>query len=128
MALGGGDCVSQASSQAWAFYREVAVTRAVWTVRDQGGFPAPETSSGKRAQPFWSSRSRVELIIKTVPAYASFEPHEVSWADFCAKWVPGLSKDEYLVGLNWSGKRALGYDLEPERVVQCVQAVIDKPQ
>src|SRR5262245_53577377 len=45
------NAMSQAASQAWAFYREVAKTRLVWTVRDECGFPAPMTSSGKRAQP-----------------------------------------------------------------------------
>ena len=120
--------MSQASSQAWAFYREVAATRVVWTVRDAGGFPAPTTSSGKRAQPFWSSRSRAEQIIRTAPAYAGFEPFKVSWADFCARWVPGLTADGLLVGVNWSGKRAVGYDLEPARVVECVQSVIDHPR
>ena len=39
--------MSQAASQAWAFYREVAKTRVVSTVRDEDGFPAPMTSSGK---------------------------------------------------------------------------------
>jgi hypothetical protein len=120
--------MSQASSQAWAFYRQVAATRVVWTIRDAGGFPAPMTSSGTRAQPFWSSRSRVERIIGSVPAYAGFEPYEVPWDDFCATWAPGLAKDGLLVGVNWSGKRAIGYDLEPERLVQCVQAVIDNPE
>ena len=100
----------------------------MWTVRDEGGFPAPMTSSGKRAQPFWSSRSRVERIIKTVPAYSGFEPHEISWEDFCGKWAPGLTNDNLLVGVNWSGKRAIGYDIEPERLVECVQAMIDNPQ
>jgi len=119
--------MSQASSQAWAFYREVAKTRVVWTVSDEKGFPAPLTSSGKRAQPFWSSRSRVERIIKTVHAYSSFEPREISWDDFCDTWVPELSKDDYLVGVNWSGKRATGYDLEPDRLVEYVQAVIQNP-
>lgn len=120
--------MSQASSQAWAFYRDVAAKRVVWTIRDEGGFPAPISSSGERAQPFWSSRSRVERIIKTVPAYAGFEPYEVSWDDFCDEWVPDLSKGGYRVGVNWSGKHAIGYDLEPESVVQCVQAVIENPQ
>jgi hypothetical protein len=119
--------MSQASSQAWAFYREVAKTRVVWTVRDDGGFPAPKTSSGKRAQPFWSSRSRVEKIIGSVPAYSGFKAHEVSWDDFCSKWVPGLAKDGLLMGINWSGKRAVGYDMEPERLMECVQAVIENP-
>jgi hypothetical protein len=120
--------MSQAASQAWAFYREVAKTRVVWTVRDEGGFPAPMNPEGKRAQPFWSSRSRVERIIESVPAYSGFEPYEISWADFCAKWIPGFVRDGLLVGVNWSGKRAVGYDLEPENLVRSVEAVIQNPQ
>jgi Protein of unknown function (DUF2750) len=119
--------MTQAASQAWAFYREVAATRIVWTVRDANGFPAPLTSGGRRAQPFWSSRSRVERIIRSIVAYAGFEPYEVSWEDFCSRWAPGLAKDGYLVGVNWSGKRAVGYDIEPERVVQHVQSLTEEP-
>src|SRR5438309_1514056 len=120
--------MSQAGSQAWAFYREVAKTRVLWTIRDEGGFPAPKNSSGERAQPFWSSRSRVEKIIATVPAYANFEPYEISWEDFCKKWVPGLTKDGLLVGVNWSGLHAKGYDMESGEVQACIQTVIDNPQ
>ena len=120
--------MTQAGAQAWAFYREVATKRVVWTIRDDGGFPAPKTGDGTRAQPFWSSRSRVERIIKTVPAYAGFEPYEVSWEDFCSKWVPGLSKDKIKVGVNWSGTRALGFDREPREVQKSVEALIAHPQ
>jgi hypothetical protein len=120
--------MSQAASQAWAFYREVAAKRMVWTVRDEGGFPALLTSSGKRAQPFWSSRSRVERIIRSVPAYSGFAPYEVSWEDFCTKWVPDLVRDGLLVGVNWSGKRAVGYDIEPDNLVTSVEAMIENPQ
>lgn len=120
--------MSQAGSQAWAFYREVAETRVVWTVRDEGGFPAPMTSEGKRAQPFWSSRSRVERIIANVAAYSGFEPYEISWEDFCSKWAPGLAKDGLLVGVNWSGKRAVGFDFMPHDLVRNVEAVIVNPQ
>jgi hypothetical protein len=120
--------VSQAGSQAWAFYREVAATRVVWTIRDDGGFPAPLNLSGERAQPFWSSRSRVERIIKNVPAYSEFSPYEISWDDFRSRWAPGLTNDGVLVGVNWSGQRAVGYDVEPEELVRCVQAVIENPQ
>src|SRR5215470_11480129 len=99
--------MTQAASQAAAFYRDVARTRTVWTIKDDGGFPAPKTPDGKRAQPFWSSRSRVQKIISNVPAYASFSPVEISWDEFCNTWVPGLDRDGILVGLNWSGTRAL---------------------
>jgi hypothetical protein len=120
--------MSQAGSQAWAFYREVAESRTVWTVRDEGGFPAPLNGEGKRAMPFWSSFSRVQRIIKTVPAYSGFEPVEISWVEFCEKWIPGLVEVGLLVGVNWSGKRATGYDLEPALLKRNVESVIENPQ
>lgn len=115
----------QSASQAAAFYRDVAKSRKVWTIRDERGFPAPETSSGKLAQPFWSSLSRVKIIIKKVPAYASFEPYEVSWKDFKRKWARKLAKEDRLIGVNWSGPKAVGFDIEPKVVCSAVQWAID---
>ncbi|MEJ2817993.1 MULTISPECIES: DUF2750 domain-containing protein [unclassified Caulobacter] len=116
--------MSQAASQAWAFYRDVAKHGVVWTVADEGGYPAPKTASGQRAQPFWSTRARVERIIKNVPAYAGFRPVEISWPEFASRWVPGLEKDGFLVGVNWSGPRAAGFDLRPSRVRDAVVALM----
>jgi len=115
--------MSHAASQAAAFYREVATTRKVWTIRDGAGYPAPKGTSGKRAQPFWSSLARAERVIGTAPAYAGFAPHEISWEKFCSAWVPGLTRDGLLVGVNWSGKLVVGYDLEPAEVARNVAAV-----
>lgn len=120
--------MSVAASQAWAFYREVARKRTVWTICDTGGYPAPKAPDGERAMPFWSSRSRVERIIRNVPAYAGFEPVEIAWEEFRDRWVPGLTADGLLVGVNWSGQWALGYDLPATRVAANVQACIDNPQ
>ena len=120
--------MSQSASQAAAFYRDVAAGRRVWTVKDDGGFPAPKTSSGERAQPFWSSLSRVERIIRTVPAYAGFHPHELSWDEFRDRWIPGLTKDGLKVGVNWSGPRATGYDVEPASVQTAVEYEINQSQ
>jgi hypothetical protein len=116
----------QAASQAWAFYRQVAQERVVWTIRDAGGFPAPVNLSSQRAQPFWSSRSRVEKIIATVPAYGGFQSYSVTWTDFCEKCLPELVAHGYLVGVNWNGPLARGYDLEPEFVRKAVQSIIDQ--
>jgi len=113
--------MSQSASQAAAFYRDVAAGKRVWTLKDDGGFPAPKTSSGERAQPFWSSLSRVERIIQTVPAYAGFRPHELSWEEFRDRWIPGLTKDGLKIGVNWSGARATGYDVEPATVQRAVE-------
>ena len=86
------------------------------------------TTGGKRAQPFWSTRSRVEKIVKSVPAYSGFEPEEIPWERFCSFWIPELARDGYHVGVNWSGKRAVGYDLEPNELRQNVEALIANPQ
>lgn len=112
--------MGQSASQAAAFYKEVGINRKLWTCKDSGGNPAPKTSSGKRAMPFWSSLSRVQKIIKTMPAYSVFEPQELTWEEFKEKWAPDLTNNNLLIGVNWSGKEATGYDLEPKDVVSHV--------
>ena len=114
--------VSLAAAHAAAFYREVAGTGRLWTIRDAGGFQAPQGSDGTRAQPFWSSRGRAERIVQTVSAYAGFEVVEIAWPAFCDRWAPGLEKDGVLVGVNWSGDRATGYDSSPREVLANVKA------
>src|SRR5205807_9032615 len=52
--------VSQSAGQVAAFFREVARHRLLWCVRDDQGSPAPKTTSGKRAVPYWSSRARAK--------------------------------------------------------------------
>ena len=109
--------MGQSASQAHAFYRDVARTRKLWSCCDDVGFPQPKTSFGGRAQPFWSSLTRVQKIIKTVPAYAIVVPYELTWDEFLAEWVPDLKESGVKVGVNWSGKGAVGYDMDPDDVV-----------
>ena len=120
--------MSEAPSQAWAFYREVARKRVLRTICGVVGIAKAMNGRGERAVPFWSFRSRVERIIKTVPGYAGLEPDEVSWEESCSEWLPDLTKEGINVGVNLSGKRAAGSDIEAERVQQSVQNVIHYPQ
>ena len=108
--------MSQAASQAAAFYRDAAKARSVWTLRDDDGYPAPKNGEGVRAQPFWSSRARAEKIAPTVPAYAGFEVTEIPLDTFVDKWLPSLEESNLRVGVNWSGPHATGYDIEPRSV------------
>ena len=41
-------------------------------------------------------------------------------------WVPDLKASGVKVGVNWSGKRAVGYDIDPEDVVANVSYYIAK--
>src|SRR6266480_6403907 len=98
--------MSDSATQAHTFFDEVARTRKVWTIRDDGGYPVPRASLGMPARPFWSSLSRVNRILKAVPAYRRFAPEEVSWEAFRDTWVPSLERDGLHVGVNWGGKFA----------------------
>lgn len=117
--------MSQSASQAAAFDRDVARNHRVWTIRDAAGYPAPITRTGRRSEPFWSSLTRVTRIINNVPAYSRFEVVELSCATFRDQWLPELEADHYLVGVNWSGRSASGYDLEPDWVRSCVEQEIE---
>jgi hypothetical protein len=117
---------SNAGANAAAFYREIARTGVVWTIRDSEGFPSPVRPDGVRAMPFWSSESRVRRVISTAPAYAEFEPVKIALQDFRDRWLPGLMKDGDLVGVNWSGPRATGYDATPEDVRANVEAELNR--
>jgi hypothetical protein len=108
--------MTQSASQAAAWRTDVRATGRLWTVEDDDGIPAPIKAEGRRAMPFWSTRSRVEKIIASVPAYANFRPVEVSLKEFGNRWLDELERDGLLVGINWSGPAATGYDVEPAEV------------
>ena len=118
--------MSQAASQAAAFYRDVAKVKKVWSIRDANGIPAPIGSDGKRAMPFWSSLKRVNKIILEVPDYSNFELFEIEWEKYRDHWLSGLEKDGLKVGVNWSGKKAVGYDVEPSIVKQAIEFQISE--
>jgi hypothetical protein len=114
--------VSISAAQADAFYSEAIAQRCVWAIRDAEGFPAPVNGDGLRAMPFWSLRSRAERVVSQVPAYAAFEPVEINLEQWRTDWLTGLDRDGLLVGLNWSGDRATGYDVTPAEVLSALAA------
>ena len=109
------------SVHAASFYKEVAQTQIVWGIKDCSGFPAPKGTDGKRVMPFWSSESRALAIIDSLPDYKGFAPVPIPWAEFVSRWVPGLEKEKLLVGVNWSGERATGYDITPSELMENVE-------
>ncbi len=109
--------MSIAAAQATAFFDEVVVTREVWTIRDEGGFPTSTNASGETAMPFWSKESRALALTKKVHAYRGFKPERLSLDQFVKAWLPGLEKDGLFVGVNWAGQRGIGYDMSPKDVL-----------
>ena len=119
--LGHHDSVSISAAHADAFYDEVVSRGEVWGIRDEGGFPAPE-SDGSRAMPFWSTRSRAQRVIDNVEAYQGFEVTALPLDLWRLRWLPGLQADGILIGLNWSGPTATGYDVSSEDVARNVSS------
>lgn len=117
--------MSQSANHASAFYREVAAGRVLWTLQDEDGIPAAFLASSRRSIPFWSSLFRVEHMVSRLAAYSKYWPLEVSWDEFRTLSVPDIAAEGRLVGVNWSGPRAVGFDMDPEQVVANVQAQMD---
>ena len=109
--------MSVVAAHADAFYREVLEGQRVYTVRDEDGFPAPKAASGVRSMPFWSKASRAQKVIDQVDAYRAMSIAEFSLNEWKSRWLPGLERDGLLVGINWSGTNAAGYDLSPSDVL-----------
>lgn len=113
--------MSTAAAHAAAFYREVARTRTIWAIRDPGGFSAPIGTDARRAMPFCSSRQRALAVIASAAAYVGFEPVEIPWPAFCARWIPGLLRDGLLAGVNWASACATGFDVDPRELQRNVE-------
>jgi len=99
-----------------AFRREVPQEGRVWSIRDARGFPAPRDADGTRSMPFWSKPTRAKRVVSQVEAYRDFEVVEIPMTSWLDDWLPGLDRDGLLVGVNWAGARATGFDLAPTRV------------
>jgi hypothetical protein len=116
--------MTESALEAAAFYRNVATHRRLWTLRDAGGFPAPRTASGQRAQPFWSTRTLAEWFMQTVPAYRGLEVVEVTWEEFRERWIPGFATAGVSIGADWTGPALTGADYEGAWVCECVEMEI----
>jgi hypothetical protein len=100
-----------------AFRREVPREGRVFSIRDERGFPVSMGADGTRALPFWSKSTRATKVLDQVAAYRGFEVVEIGVDGWLERWLPGLDRDGYLVGINWAGARASGYDMSPAQVI-----------
>jgi hypothetical protein len=113
-----GEGMSLSGAHKAAFRREATQEGRIFSIRDADGFPAPADDAGRRSVPFWSKPTRAQLIVKHVAAFRGFEvvPFEVE--DWLSGWLANLERDGMLVGVNWAGNRATGYDMTPGQVLR----------
>ncbi|WP_348943732.1 DUF2750 domain-containing protein [Chitinibacter sp. FCG-7] len=104
------------------FYREVAQSQTIWSIKDDVGFPAPIGGKGKRAMPFWSSKARAAEEISNVPSFKGFEPVAIAWDVFAQQMLPGMERDGLLAGVNWSSIAAVSVDVTPSELQALVES------
>jgi uncharacterized protein DUF2750 len=99
-----------------AFRREAVREGRIFSIRDTGGHPAPAGPDGARAVPFWSKSTRADRVAGQVGAFHGLEIVTIALDDWLAVWLPELARADLLVGVNWAGARATGFDLTPVQV------------
>ena len=109
--------MSEAASQASAFYEEVASSRSAFTLLDHGNFLVFSVR-GVEVVPFWSSRARVARVQKNHSNYRSFDCDEIHLDALIARTLPDLECEGIHVGVNWSGVRLTGYDVSVADVLK----------
>jgi hypothetical protein len=118
--------MSQSGAQAAAFFRDVTRHGTVWYVRDDEGSPAPVTSGGPRALPYWSTASRAARAARQWGGELRVESMPLDrWRHVT---LPGLERDGLHIGINWSGPRLVGWDFTvPEVLNRLAHALGDGP-
>lgn len=107
--------MSTSGAQAAAFFRDVVQTNVVWWVRDDDGSPAPISSTGQRAFPYWSSEARARRAAKLWGP--QFRVSSMPLSHWRSAELPELDRDGFRVGINWSGPRLIGWDFTVSEVV-----------
>ncbi|WP_318218926.1 DUF2750 domain-containing protein [Streptomyces sp. SCL15-6] len=117
--------MSTSGAQAAAFFREIALTRTVWWVRDDEGSPMPVSSSGQPAFPYWSSQTRAQRAAQLWgPQFRAVAMPLDHWRSAA---LPDLAGEDVRVGINWSGQRLTGWDFTVGDVVNRLAHTLGEP-
>jgi hypothetical protein len=116
--------MSIASAQYDKFKEEVVNNGRAFTFTVNDELPVYPVASGETV-PFWSSRSRLELIQKRVPKYRQWLITELTFADFW-KRLDQLDRENIHVGVNWSGARLAGYNVPVSNLKEGLRFYIEK--
>jgi hypothetical protein len=107
------------------FFREVAASGELFAVEHEGRGPVDfHLAGGTHARVFWSARSRALAMVEGPLRRSGLVIVTHHWPEFRDAIVPELKARDLLVGVNWSGVRARGGNLEPDTVVQGVEALL----
>ena len=111
-----------AAAQYHDFARQVSAGGGVHTFVSNGEYLVFNID-GREVVPFWSSSSRLDRVVAMHPKYAAYERQVMPLSEFL-DWLPELEAQGIHIGVNWSGAKLTGYDVEASRLA----ALIDHAQ
>jgi hypothetical protein len=101
--------MSSASAQYAKFREQVVADGKAYTFTDGGELLVYRKKSGETV-PFWSSRSRLELVQQRFPKYRQWTITEIPFNEFWRR-LDQLENEGVNVGVNWSGDDLGGYNV-----------------
>lgn len=111
------------SEQANAFYRDVIASGEVFLVEHETrGSVTWRLAGSQHARPVWSSRRRAVRMLEGPLAKPGLVIVRHSWDEFRDSIAPAIEREGILVGLNWAGRKARGYNIPPSDVVARIEA------
>lgn len=116
--------MSIAAAQYSKFKQQVIAGQQVWTFTEEGDYLVIPVNEGE-AIPFWSSKSRLMKICSYHAKYSRYEKASLTFAEFL-KMLERLSAEKISIGVNWSGKRMVGYDVQAEDLLTQLRSAISK--
>ncbi|MFD3441138.1 DUF2750 domain-containing protein [Streptomyces sp. NPDC058685] len=110
--------MSQSGSQAAAL--DARQSGVVWFVRDDDGSPAPLSADGTRSLPYWSTSARAQRAAQIWGHGLRVESMSLGvWRD---RDLPEAGLEGYLIGINWSGPRLVGWRFTSMEVLKRLAA------
>jgi hypothetical protein len=99
------------------FVERVKQSREVWGLHsDKGWAHCPSNDhEGRDVLVFWSDRAYAARHAKE--DWSTYAPASITLDAFLARWLPGMHKDQALVGPNWDA-HLCGLEVEPLEVAR----------
>lgn len=98
------------------FIDQILDSGEVWAIIQDEGWAMCESAedSSQMVIPFWSDIDLAQ--IHCCGDWADYNPQKIDLQDFVEHWLPGMRKDELLLGPNWNTEM-LGLEIEPTELI-----------
>ncbi|HDR6271298.1 TPA: DUF2750 domain-containing protein [Bacillus cereus] len=107
------DLIINAQKRFTTFIHTVLETETIWGLKNTSGWCVCESNEYEDTDVmlFWSNKSYAQQC--TIQEWANYSPTAIPLEQFLKNWLPGMIKDDLLVGVNWN-THLIGLELEPQ--------------